>query len=50
LIVDEPRNATCTADSDQVEIFALGKAEFKNALETSSTFNHQLRSIYFQRQ
>jgi len=50
LIVDEPRNATCTAASDQVEIFALGKTEFKRALETSSTFNQQLRSIYFQRQ
>jgi putative ABC transport system ATP-binding protein len=50
LIVDEPRNATCTAASDKVEVFALDKAEFKKALETSATFNQQLKSIYFQRQ
>ena len=50
LIVDEPRNATCAAASDQVEIFALEKAEFKKAIEMSATFNQQLKSIYFQRQ
>ena len=50
LIVDEPRNATCAAASDQVEVFVLGKPEFKKALETSASFNEQLKSIYFQRQ
>jgi putative ABC transport system ATP-binding protein len=49
LIVDEPRNATCTAASEEVEVFALEKAEFKKALETSASFNQQLKSIYFQR-
>ena len=33
LIVDEPRNATCVAASDQVDVFALDKANFKHALE-----------------
>src|SRR5262245_32504172 len=50
LIVDEPRNATCTAASDNVEVFALGKADFKQALEGSANFRSQLYSIYFQRQ
>jgi putative ABC transport system ATP-binding protein len=50
LIADEPRNATCTAVSDRVEVFALEKAEFKKALDTSPTFNQQLKAIYFQRQ
>ena len=50
LIVDEPRNATCAAASDRVEVFALGKADFKLALETSPSFKGQVESIYFQRQ
>ena len=36
MIVDEPRNATCTAAGDKVEVFALDKAEFKKALETAA--------------
>jgi putative ABC transport system ATP-binding protein len=50
LMVDEPRNATCYAVSDDVELFVLEKAEFKNALESSASFNQQIKSIYFQRQ
>ena len=50
LIVDEPRNATCLAASDNVELFALGKPDFKQALEASPSFRDQLQSIYFQRQ
>jgi putative ABC transport system ATP-binding protein len=50
LIVDEPRNATCAAASETVEIFALGKSDFKQALETSASFKDQIQSIYFQRQ
>jgi putative ABC transport system ATP-binding protein len=50
LIVDEPRNATCVAASETVEVFALGKADFRQALETSASFKSQLQSIYFQRQ
>lgn len=50
LIVDEPRNATCTAASERLEVFALGKADFKLALETSASFKDQIQSVYFQRQ
>ncbi len=50
LIVDEPRNATCIATGDRVEVFALDKANFKNALDTSTSFKDQIHSIYFQRQ
>ena len=50
LIVDEPRNATCVAASDQVEVFALDKANFKHALDTSASFKDQIQAIYFQRQ
>jgi putative ABC transport system ATP-binding protein len=49
LLVDEPRNATCAAASDQVEAYVLGKADFKQALEMSASFKDQLQSIYFQR-
>jgi DNA-binding MarR family transcriptional regulator len=41
-MVDEPRNATCAAASDNVEVFALGKADFKQALEGSASFKNQL--------
>jgi putative ABC transport system ATP-binding protein len=50
LIVDEPRNATCTAASDRVEVYALAKSEFKRALEASASFKDQIHAIYFQRQ
>ncbi len=50
LIVEEPRNATCVAASDRVEIFVLGKTEFKAVIETSVTFKEQIQLIYFQRQ
>jgi putative ABC transport system ATP-binding protein len=50
LMAEGPRNATCTAVGDDVELFVLGKAEFKNALESSASFNQQIKSIYFQRQ
>jgi putative ABC transport system ATP-binding protein len=50
LMSDEPRNATCVASGDAVEVLVLGKAEFKKALETSAGLSEQLISIYFQRQ
>jgi putative ABC transport system ATP-binding protein len=50
LMVDEPRNATCSAASEEVELYVLGKEEFKKALATSPSFNHQIKAIYFQRQ
>ncbi len=49
LLVDEPRNSTCVAASE-VEALALGKADFKQALDTSASFKDQIQSIYFQRQ
>ena len=50
LIVDEPRNATCAAASDRVEVFALDKVAFKQALDTSASFKDQIHAIYFHRQ
>jgi CRP-like cAMP-binding protein len=50
LIADQPRNATCAAASDHVEVFSLGKADFKEALNASASFKDQIQSIYFQRQ
>jgi putative ABC transport system ATP-binding protein len=50
LLVDEPRNATCIAASDRVEVLALGKVDFKHAIDTSASFKDQIQSVYFQRQ
>jgi putative ABC transport system ATP-binding protein len=49
LIAGEPRNATCAAASDQVEVYSLGKTDFRQALDTSASFKQQVQSIYFQR-
>jgi putative ABC transport system ATP-binding protein len=50
LLVNEPRNATCAAASDRVELFALGQADFRHALDASASFKDQIQSVYFQRQ
>jgi putative ABC transport system ATP-binding protein len=50
LMVDEPRNATCVAGTDEVEVFVLRKDDFRRALETSASFKDQVQAIYFQRQ
>jgi putative ABC transport system ATP-binding protein len=50
LLVDEPRNATCVAASDRIEVFTLGKADFKQAIDASASFKDQIQSVYFQRQ
>jgi CRP-like cAMP-binding protein len=50
LLVDEPRNATCAAASDRVEVLALGKADFALAIESSADFKDQIQAVYFQRQ
>jgi len=50
LLVDEPRNATCAAASDQVEVFALGKDDFKRAIDANPSFRDQIQSAYFARQ
>jgi putative ABC transport system ATP-binding protein len=49
LITDEPRNANVTAVGD-VEVYTLGKDEFRAALTASATFREQLQRIYFSRQ
>ena len=49
LIVEEPRNATCTAITE-VETFSLAKPDFIAAVEGSASFKQQIQSIYFQRQ
>ena len=50
LIADQPRNATCAAASETVDVFILSKADFRQALEASASFKSQIQSIYFQRQ
>jgi putative ABC transport system ATP-binding protein len=49
LIADEPRNSTCIAAAE-VEVYALGGSDFRQALEESKSFKDQITSIYFQRQ
>jgi putative ABC transport system ATP-binding protein len=49
LLTGEPRNATVTATSD-LQIYALGKEDFQAVINTSATFNEQLRKVLFQRQ
>ncbi len=50
LLVDEPRNATCVAVSDRVEVLTLGKADFRQAIDSSASFKDQIQAVYFQRQ
>src|SRR4029077_12790390 len=47
LMVGEPRNATCTAASDDVEVFILDKAAFHRSLESTPSFRDQIQSIFF---
>jgi len=49
LITDEPRNATIVANSPSV-FYALGKEDFRRVLETSATFEEELRQALFNRQ
>jgi putative ABC transport system ATP-binding protein len=48
LITGEPRNATIVARSD-VETYALGKSDFRAAIEASQSFRDQLYRVYFLR-
>ena len=48
-VTDLPRNATCVAATD-VKVYALGKADFKAALESSASFKDQIYATYFHRQ
>lgn len=49
LITDEPRNATIVANDKSI-FYALGKEDFKRVLETSATFEEELRKVLFNRQ
>ncbi len=49
LIKDEPRNATIVAHEPCV-FYALGKDNFRAVLETSATFEEELRQALFRRQ
>jgi putative ABC transport system ATP-binding protein len=49
LVTGEPRNATVVATTD-TELYALGKEDFRIAIEASPTFKEQLQRILFQRQ
>ena len=49
LITDEPRNATVVAREPCV-FYALGKDDFRAVLETSATFEEELRQALFNRQ
>ncbi len=49
LITDEPRNATIRAREKSV-FYALGKEDFRRVLETSATFEEELRQALFRRQ
>ncbi len=49
LITDEPRNATVVARED-LEVYTLGKDDFREAVAASPSFREQLHKIIFQRQ
>ena len=49
LITDEPRNATIVAREPSV-FYALGKDDFRAVLETSATFEEEVRQALFGRQ
>jgi len=49
LITDEPRNATIVAHDNAV-FYALEKTDFRAVLETSATFEEELRQALFNRQ
>ncbi len=49
LITDEPRNATIVAREKSV-FYTLGKEDFRAVLETSATFEQELRQALFNRQ
>ena len=48
LITDEPRNATIVAKEKSI-FYALGKDDFRRVLETSATFEEELRQALFSR-
>jgi len=49
LLTGEPRNATVVARED-LELYTLGKEEFRAVLQASATFEEELRKALFERQ
>ena len=49
LLTDEPRNATVVAKED-LQLYVLGKADFKAAVDASPSLKEQLLKVFFQRQ
>lgn len=49
LLKDVPRTATVTA-KDDLEVYSLGKEDFKAAVDQSGSFSEQIWKVYFQRQ
>jgi putative ABC transport system ATP-binding protein len=49
LLKDVPRTATVVANED-LEVYSLGKADFKAAVDQSESLNEQLWKVFFQRQ
>jgi len=48
LVTGEPRNATVVA-AEPVELYALGKEDFRAALDASPTFKEELLKVFFNR-
>jgi putative ABC transport system ATP-binding protein len=48
LLSGEPRNATVVA-SRALDLYVLGKDDFRAAIDKSASFREQLRRVYFQR-
>ncbi len=49
LLADQPRNATVAATED-LQLYVLGKKDFKDAVDASPSLKDQLLKIFFQRQ
>lgn len=49
LMTGDPRNATVRAKTE-LELCTLGKDEFKHVLDSSATFQEELRKVLFERQ
>lgn len=49
LLTDEPRNATVVAVGE-VEVYTLGKDDFRTAIAASVPFRDQIHRVYFSRQ
>jgi len=49
LMLDVPRNATIVAEED-LEVYTMEKADFRRVIESSATFEEELRKVLFERQ